>query len=78
MVNLQTSPHFTWCAGITDIVKVLFQPYQRGLQDTVLNQIYTFPDNNVHGAKMGPIWGRQDPGGPHAGPMNFAIWVGMM
>ena len=23
---------------------------------------------------MGPIWGRQDLGGPHAGPMNFAIW----
>ena len=22
----------------------------------------------------GPIWGRQDPGGPHVGPMNFAIW----
>ena len=22
---------------------------------------------------MGPIWGRQDPGGPHV-PMNFAIW----
>ena len=22
---------------------------------------------------MGPIWGRQDPGGPHVGPMNFAI-----
>ena len=21
-----------------------------------------------------PIWGRQDPGGPHVGPMNFAIW----
>ena len=20
---------------------------------------------------MGPIWGRQDPGGPHVGPMNF-------
>ena len=31
------------------------------------------PDNNVHGANMGPIWGRQDPGGPHVGPMNFAI-----
>ena len=28
----------------------------------------------VHGAKMEPIWGRQDPGGPHVGPMNFAIW----
>ena len=25
---------------------------------------------------MGPIWGRQDPGGPHVGPMNFAIWDG--
>ena len=23
---------------------------------------------------MGPIWGRQDPGGSHVGPMNFAIW----
>ena len=22
---------------------------------------------------MGPIWGRQDPDGPHVGPMNFAI-----
>ena len=32
------------------------------------------PDSMVHGANMGPIWGRQDPGGPHVGPMNFAIW----
>ena len=32
-----------------------------------------FPDSKVHGANMGPIWGRQDPGGPHVGPMNFAI-----
>ena len=23
---------------------------------------------------MGPIWGGKDPGGPHVGPMNFAIW----
>ena len=23
---------------------------------------------------MGPIWGRQDPGGPYVGPMDFAIW----
>ena len=30
-------------------------------------------DCKVHGARMGPIWGRQDPGGPHAGPMNLAI-----
>ena len=34
------------------------------------------PDRKIHGANMGPIWGRQDPGGPHVGPMNFAIWEG--
>ena len=34
-----------------------------------------YPDSKVHVANMGPIWGRQDPGGPHVGPMNFAIWV---
>ena len=33
------------------------------------------PDSTVHGANMGPIWGRQDPGGSHVGPMNFAIWA---
>ena len=31
---------------------------------------------------MGPTWGpsgdRQDPGGPHVGHMNFAIWVGYL
>ena len=32
------------------------------------------PDSKVHGAHMGPIWGGQDPGGPHVGPMNLAIW----
>ena len=35
---------------------------------------YPIPDNKVHGANMGPIWGRQDPGGPHVRPMNFDIW----
>ena len=25
---------------------------------------------------MGPMWGRQDPDGPHVGPMDFVIWVG--
>ena len=36
------------------------------------------PDSKVHGANMGPIWGRQDPGGLHGGPINFAIWVCML
>ena len=40
----------------------------------VVSNHYGIPDNKVHGANMGPIWGRQDPGGPHVGPMNFAIW----
>ena len=34
----------------------------------------TVPDSKVYGAHMGPIWGRQDPGGPYVGPMNLAIW----
>ena len=33
------------------------------------------PVSKVHGANMGLIWGRQDPGGPHVGPMNFIIWA---
>ena len=33
-----------------------------------------YPDSRVHGANMGPNWGRQDPGGPHVGPVNFIIW----
>ena len=32
------------------------------------------PERKVHGAHMGPTWGREDPGGPHVGPVNFAIW----
>ena len=31
------------------------------------------PDSKLHGANMGSIWGQQDPGGPHVGPMNFSI-----
>ena len=37
-------------------------------------QYQNVPDSKVHGSSMGPIWGRQDPGGPNVGPMNFAIW----
>ena len=31
------------------------------------------PEGKVHRANIGPIWGRQDPSGPHAGPMNFCL-----
>ena len=36
-----------------------------------------YPDSKVHGANMAPIWGQQDPGGPHVGLMNLAIWYRM-
>ena len=32
-------------------------------------------DSKILGANMGSTWGRQDPGGPHVGPMNLTIWV---
>ena len=38
---------------------------------------YTSQDSKVHEAYMGPTWGRQDPGGPHVGPVNLAIWVAL-
>ena len=37
----------------------------RRIQQT--GPLFTNPDSKVHGADMGPIWGRQD-------PMNIAIW----
>ena len=36
--------------------------------------LQTDPDSKIYGASMGPIWGRQDPGGPHVSPMNLTIW----
>ena len=36
----------------------------------------TSPDSKVHGANMGPIWGRQDPGGPHVGPLKLCYLGG--
>ena len=45
---------------------------------TTYSTTVNYPDSKVYGANMGPIWGRQDPGGPHVGPMNFAIWVAIV
>ena len=36
--------------------------------------VYITPDYKVHGANMGPTWGRQDPSGPHVDHVNLAIW----
>ena len=53
-------------------------------EDSLWDQLVkiTFPDSKVHGANMGPIWGRQGPGGPMLTPWNLlsglikshAIW----
>ena len=53
----------------------LCSPY--GQKDAKYKQTHSYStnDSKVHGANMGPIWGRKDPGGPHVGPMNLAIWV---
>ena len=34
-----------------------------------------YTESKIHEANMGPIWGRHDPGGPHVGPVNLAVWV---
>ena len=39
----------------------------------ILDQFYGQPDSKAHGANMGSIWGPQEPGGPHVGPITFAI-----
>ena len=50
--------------------------YSAAMVPIVMSSLFaTFPDSKVHGANMGPIWGQQDPGGPHVGPMNFVVWV---
>ena len=38
-----------------------------------LDSIENNPDSKVHGANMGPTWVLPAPGGPHVGPINFAI-----
>ena len=52
------------------------QHFENGLDEAIQPHIFTdnIPDSKVHGANMRPIWGRQHPGGPHVGPMNFVIW----
>ena len=57
------------CQGRIEICPAIRS--DRGLQQV------NYP-TKVYGANMGPIWGRQDPGGPHVGPKNLVIWVGAL
>ena len=68
----------------TDAGILLIGPSETDFNEILIkNHIFSFkkiyltmsPDSKVHEVNMGPIWGRQDPGGPQVGPTNFAIWV---
>ena len=62
----RSSPHGHPSAGV---------PYEGRRPLTPASHI---PDSKVHGANMGPTWGRQDPGGPHVGRVNLANnWDGI-
>ena len=43
---------------------------------TTFNLILSSLIAKFMGPTWGPPWGRQDPSGPHVGPMNLAIWDG--
>ena len=36
--------------------------------------LHHYPNSKVLVATMGPIWDRQDPGGPHVDPTDLNIW----
>ena len=57
------------CAYLSDVV-VVYMVWLQVIGDLLQSTL----DSKVHGANMGPVWDRQDPGGPHGGPMNLAIW----
>ena len=69
-----------WCGGCNVIVTYVWT--SDGATLVLMNQrnenrhrcIEDNPDSKVHGANMGPVWGRQGPGGPHISHMNFTIW----
>ena len=76
-VHTQNDPCFeiecSWAINVALGYIVVWESSGHWFRDC--NFLSTFPHSNVHGAYMGPIWGRQDPDGPHVGPMHFSIWV---
>ena len=66
---------FTHIKEISNPIKILSPIHEAIFVGICFHVEQVYPDSKVHGANMGPIWGRQDPGGPHVGPTNFAIKV---
>ena len=74
-VNVVTSIEMIYTVSLHSRNDITARSRIRGLGWTVWVQALSNPDSKVHEANMGHIWGRQDPSGPHVGPMNFVIWV---
>ena len=80
-----------WVCCVAGVCLTIIYPYSQGFlhrhwgdlnvcpnaSEATLNNVWveTYPNSKLHWSDMGPIWGRQDPGGPHVGPINLAIWV---
>ena len=66
VIGILLTPTFrrNWCADCSRVPHC-----------AMLCQVIATPDSKVHGANMGPTWGRQDLGGPYVGHVNLAIWV---
>ena len=63
------------------INKYIYCSHYMALSDMMeYNNESIYPDNKIHGANMGSSLGRQDPGGPHVGPipMDLAIWLALV
>ena len=64
-----------FCCALLCFVVFWYMFVPTSFRVTLMALEQPYPDNKVHGANMGPTWGRQDPGGPHVGPMDLAIGV---
>ena len=63
----------TGAAGDRRAVTTTTPPLSKGITHDTYTYNETYPWQPSSWANMGPSWGRQDPAGPHVGPMNFAI-----
>ena len=82
--NIDCLLKFTWVIGtqgklmpLTGTIQTIYYTYNTLFTHYIQwwqLWIQNIHDSKVRGANVGPIWGRQDPGGPHVGPMNVAIW----
>ena len=81
-LDITLTSNLSWSIRVENIVNKaenrvdIIAYLQYCLDHSSLETIYS-PDSKVRGANIGTIWGRQDAGGPHVGPMNFAIWAGI-